>query len=336
MRHFILAMVLALTLPNYTRSEWASDSGSKTDWYSTKESCTNVDLRNGPKGYLFKEPRDQDTTGWCFAFAAADLVSFKMGAQISAAHLSYAYSNEASHSFISRLTRLFSKKSPLPRGGFTKEAVNVFNRHGGCTEAGMPSQSRYLHLDLMKELQVWRTEEILGLDDLPLNVRCDKIEKQYSKNAALKLYFPELDLGTFEQIVLSTKEQSFVDFIYALSRNACKLSDRITTDKPLQVEGGGDTSDQLTQINEQLSRENPVGIEYQTGRFLVGDVGFHASVLIGRKWYNGACHYLIRNSFGKGCSFYIEKTTECEGESGAFWVTERDLRATLWNVTYIP
>ncbi len=31
--------------------------------------------------------RDQDTMGWCYAFAAADLLSFKLGQRISAASL---------------------------------------------------------------------------------------------------------------------------------------------------------------------------------------------------------------------------------------------------------
>ncbi|NUM88230.1 MAG: hypothetical protein HUU37_03410 [Bdellovibrionales bacterium] len=88
-------------------------------------------------------------------------------------------------------------------------------------------------------------------------------------------------------------------------------------------------------LNAQLSRGNLVAITYKTKRFMTGSNQTHVSSVMARRWKNGSCQYLVRNSWGKGCSNYADGV-ECDGEAGAFWANEADLKASLIQTNWIP
>ena len=62
----------------------------------TQEQCTLVDIRRDQNPQLkefFSPPRNQGLIGWCYGFAAADLLSVEAGTPVSAAHTSAIFNN---------------------------------------------------------------------------------------------------------------------------------------------------------------------------------------------------------------------------------------------------
>jgi len=55
--------------------------------------CAPMDIRpmHPHLSEMWNNPRDQDGVGWCYAYAAADLLSVEAGMNVSAAELSYRY-----------------------------------------------------------------------------------------------------------------------------------------------------------------------------------------------------------------------------------------------------
>lgn len=62
----------------------------------------------------------------------------------------------------------------------------------------------------------------------------------------------------------------------------------------------------------------------------------HMSVIVGRRAnpVTRECRYLVRNSWGAGCSGYtLELQKRCEG--GYLWLTREELRQNLYGLTYL-
>ena len=57
---------------------------------------------------------------------------------------------------------------------------------------------------------------------------------------------------------------------------------------------------------------------------------FHPNLYLGND-KNNDCEYLIRNSWGKGCSPY--QSNECE--NGMFWISESDFHGAAYATTWI-
>lgn len=73
---------------------------------------------------------------------------------------------------------------------------------------------------------------------------------------------------------------------------------------------------------------NFLGTEAATENFTENCM-FHASAVVGRKSINGACHFLIQNSFGTDCK---GEPRECNG--GRIWVPESELTRNTFRLIY--
>jgi hypothetical protein len=69
---------------------------------------------------------------------------------------------------------------------------------------------------------------------------------------------------------------------------------------------------------------------YASGGVLKADCKAHAAVVIGKRFGNAGCEYLIRNSWGYGYTGYAWKTDE-----GDIWVPERVLAPNLFGTSVI-
>lgn len=108
-------------------------------------------------------------------------------------------------------------------------------------------------------------------------------------------------------------------------------------------------------INDQLDRQNIVGINFEANLILkrpvtvsghddesmmpitAPDNSQHAVSVVGRRLNRktGNCELKIRNSWGTGCDAYREPyASTCS--NGHIWISESDLAPSLTSVTYLP
>lgn len=294
--------------------------------------CTPVDLRTKPQGKFLSEPRDQDSFGLCYAFTASDLISYRLGRKVSAMHLSFGYNKEIAHSWLSRLGRIFDDEEPVYSGGWVRHAISRFNKYGGCLESAMPSDTRYLNaMSTLTAFHEFKKRWGTRSHAYYLDQQCRDLAGVLQSNE-LSL-FPSLSSRQIAETVLRHRANSLADVLFELSQKGCPPNAKIQLSSSLKTDGGFYIS--LRNLDNQLSRGNLAAISYYTKRFMNGSKGRHVSSVIGRRWINGRCEYLIRNSWGKGCSGYRDGI-ECDGESGAFWAGENDLRAAVTEIAYIP
>ena len=106
---------------------------------------------------------------------------------------------------------------------------------------------------------------------------------------------------------------------------------------------GRGRSDYISKIDQTLEYEkNPVGIDVCATAFTKknykgidfgstkSDCGQHAVLVIGRKYDQGKCKYLIRNSWGYSYSHYIWNTDE-----GDFWIDEDALGRNIFGESIV-
>lgn len=112
----------------------------------------------------------------------------------------------------------------------------------------------------------------------------------------------------------------------------------------------------LRKINQSLNQKKPIGIGYCGNQLLreAESCGPHASPLIGRRFKQGKCEYLIQNSEGPACDVQIdykycknqgrfykvgdqcyEKLYAHECEAGKIWVNEKELLKSIYRVTVV-
>lgn len=168
------------------------------------------------------------------------------------------------------------------------------------------------------------------------------------------------DEKTIEGILLNkTTEEDFVKFFVD---PVCKSPDLISfISKPLCVDlrakelnNSAENAKQI--LHRLLSRKKPdpasillcskvylAGNEYTGVRWtnpqklLKEDCAPHAALVIGRRWNekNGFCEFLVRNSYGKGCSKDMHTDWSCEGDAGGLWINESALARNLYGISFL-
>ena len=60
----------------------------------------------------------------------------------------------------------------------------------------------------------------------------------------------------------------------------------------------------------------------------------HSSMVLGRKKLNGVCHYLVQDNTGEFCTSLLPNI-EPRCSAGRIWLNERELKETIYSVTYL-
>jgi hypothetical protein len=310
------------------------------------DNCTDVDLRAeiGPV-------RSQGDIGWCYANAAADLLSFYYRHEsnykdFSAVQLAFI------HNFIYR-------SDALSEGGLVGFTIDGTNGHGLCerrvenearqsVEGSLKDAIRYVQ-NIKTKYDSWRT------------IRDPKLQQDYLKDIEglrrRSAFFRKIPSAEYLQLLENSNTN---DFLEQLAQRSCH-GRTFFSDRHPQVKRSGyyvfdlglkklieDQSGEiphrrtrnvrlLNEIDAELSAQNIVGIAYFAD-FLTNPKptldGRHMSVLVGRRKnrLNNQCEYLVRNSWGKKCSGYVHQEN-CE--DGHIWVTKMDLKNNLYGITYL-
>ncbi|WP_417334777.1 hypothetical protein [Halobacteriovorax marinus] len=315
-----------------------------------KEQCSDVDIRDKMSPELkahFSEPQNQDGVGWCYAFAAADLMSAETNKPLSSTHVSAIFNKGVDENFFLRtgykIGKLFTGGAfdTSYEGGWidwaiedSSEAVYV------CTEEALPfDRNRYgetariinaledikkdidneemtnicsrIEVIRNKSFENLKVEEIYRiLEEDNLNRALSDIIKKNCKGHMVKV--DEYDVKTIRRPSIRNR------------KNESPFSARKRAKKKVLKN--------FEKIDEVLKKGRPLGVSYNV-KHVMKQKGLHASVVTARRWKNGKCQFKIRNSWGRSCASYDRKEIEeCNYEEGSFWVSDQkfiDLADTL-------
>ncbi|WP_413586806.1 C1 family peptidase [Bdellovibrio sp. HCB274] len=300
------------------QSQMASAYESKT--------CTQIDMTKD-----MPPVRNQDSVGWCYAFVAADLASYKLKKNISAADIALEYQDN----WIDALNRSLGETPAAElSGGRAGDAVERMSEKGFCLERDLPSEDN-IGGDFKATLN---NIEDLGRALISADSKaCEGIA------FGARSIFPNANTSDIRDVL---EKSSKGQFINNLREKTCK--DRIKGNLKTEnfwVKGiypeGVDHLEAARSIDQQLSAKNPVALALDANAFydrsvvsVRGKIGAHAVSIVGRRFNkaSGQCEYQIRNSWGTGCSSY---DTAYECKNGQFWMNKADVLKHTYGVTYV-
>lgn len=342
--------VLAILLANQAWAESGERPGFKPR--TSDRHCGELDARKARPELkeFYATPKSQDGMGWCYASAAADLFSHKLGLPISSVDLAVSYNHDIQRSAGKRAVRtlmeaigLNKKMAGAYQSGFIGLAVKDGHKYGLCPASRMPSKPADKFENPMELTTLISTIGSLA----------DIIEKQQVSREEFKLsmecteymggtnfyrtYFPGLDMADLYEVLVAEAGQNVNHMIFKLAEAHC-AGHRIQPPKGLKFKKTG-PDHWFTVMDAQLKRGNILGTEFFS-RMLMGNqtgaLSGHAASVVGRKFIDGECRYLLRNSWVTGCRKYsAELKPYCNPEDGTVWVSERLMKRHLKSVSYL-
>jgi len=318
--------------------------------------CGSVDLRD-----KLPPVRNQSETGWCYAFAAADLISAHIGKDVSPIDTALRYQKTqetiAEHK---KSVKVRGAKCEIPladayTGGEIHEAINMaIKSKGVCLEETVPASESFTENIKALEEANRRQLQLPWDQDTDIESRCHVIN-------SLSSLFPQNSPSQMKKMLAISKKLNWQVYDEMVQK-ACqgkrhKLSRKI---KVGNIDVDSPETEKLKPqaqkiMDEYLSKGKPVGYSsyfffdgksMEKGEFLnTGDS--HATTVIGRKWNEekGACEYLVRNSYGQDCSTYdwtdpvdptrVLNKSPYKCEDGNLWIPENQLMSAMTGITWI-
>lgn len=319
----------------------------------TEAQCTNSDIRNtnplikNNKAMrdFFTTPRNQDSIGWCYAFAAADLLSAETGTPISSMHASLIYNHSLKSGILNYLSNLFDSDLPtkpmsdgnfvmVEEGGHMDEAVNAIRKKGQvCSEKSLPFDQ---HLGKSTMELIKKMEEIkLRAMNKKLNEKlvCEELSKILPTYGIKTNDYESISHSLLNQDINKTldlmAEQNCGNNLIRIPRRFVRTIYPPTLRRQYRSMG----TLFFTQINETINKGRPLSMSYDV-KSVAGFKGSHANIITARRWKNGRCEYKVRNSWGASCAYY-NKGIDCVREEGAFWLSDEKLLSIATKIQYL-
>ncbi|MBX3021345.1 MAG: hypothetical protein KF799_06665 [Bdellovibrionales bacterium] len=324
------------------------------------QDCAPVDhsARFGPV-------RDQGESGWCYAFAGADLIGERLGVKppdmVSAFDLAAGYyatdlkdarKNIAALDFSglsdgkrarTALTKIvtqiddenqaYAGRSLADReGGDFFGPVATYNVLGGyCLESQLPSQDPN---DTSSRDYVYR--QIERLETTATVSKTALCDEGRGSPGNLKALAEVVNASAFTEVRRSIDER-------CKPRHSMNpvVSNALPTETPRDKTLGMKRLDELLGSGD---KGQSAGIGYDSCRIVAksdarkvqGERCDHVSVVVGRRKNpkTGACEYKVRNSWGTDCSGYDKRmVASCEG--GYYWIEHSRLKSVLFEVAWV-
>ena len=292
---------------------------------TSQKDCTEVGL-GAPLG----PNRRQGDIGWCYANAAADLITYRFqkelkGARASAGYIALAYSHDYFDGGLSSLAIVRAQTT-----GFCPMSVeeNVLSR--GPKE-GIKEKLAGL-AELKKRFDATHGESLAS-----------DLHAQYASTNSVLTAIPRADLiEIFTNSTSSTIAKNLADY---LCRGKMIYPEHFALVVPeSKYVFGGATSPLMKTIHEQLSspHNNILSVSYFAGFFNTdgsanNEDDRHVSVVIGRRWHLNRCELQIRNSWGERCDTYTANSLKDKDmcSKGNIWVPENILEHAIFGLAYI-
>ncbi len=315
---------------------------------SFADSCTPVDYRSqlGPN-------RDQGSTGWCFAYSTADLITQRSGHVISALDIGTSYYIENVSDLATRApaaVKDYYNANAVPAlmigdrndasiagaqpvinkvsGGQEDGAILMANVKGLCAEADLPSDGGFSGADAktLKSLTALATKTPSSCKNYPL-----------SPGGVSHLDTPVADCVNEQWLIATNSRCRRISYSQPLLPDTLRVAIDLPTYRSLvaagKINAATARAQLMAKLNATLSAGKIASIGYN-GNLMWGlNVksinGDHASPVVARRSVRGVCQYLVRDSFGTSCSIYGSKFSGPDRcESGNIWLTEDELAGT--------
>ncbi|QDK36572.1 hypothetical protein [Bdellovibrio sp. NC01] len=343
MSKVILALACTLSLESLAVAKQVDNSEAA--------SCGTIDVRDGMQGDLkkhFQTPVNQGSVGWCYGYAASDVLSQKVGQPVSAVHTSAYYQTQIGT--LGRWGRsILYGADGETTGGFIGAALDEMKELGmACTTRGVTSQGVFPYE--LTPGYVSRGDTAFFIDGISKiqNNTCDSYCEQ-KMSYMVKHFTPNLTMSQLISYVRSNSQLKIDQLLFNIVDASCG-NNKVRVYPWLKVQSGveqpqpntknyvgiDETRTFIYKLNKALERGKVVGLEYNAKYITeVGGVfgGFHASTVIGRKMINGQCYYNVRNSWGKTCSY--KPGIICSPDDGSYWVQKDTMRLMSTKIVYV-
>lgn len=298
-----------------------------------------IDLREEFHNRGLPDRRHQDTTGWCYAFVGADLVSYELGFNVSPADMANQYLERGN---IDHLYSVVEGENPNPLalaqplgGGFTGPAINLTNEIGFCSEQEVPSQ------DYARSVSGGLS--ILTNEVLSPNHGVDKSSGQVPSEICIdhdrlrEIY----NIPIIDDLLNIVQARDFKRILNNISSSeGClsrtRLPDEVrlnSVNKEIVSEfENSKNNDFYSAIDNAINSNRPVSIAVDNSIFntpirqgFVNRPNAQHQVIISGKRFNeqsGRCEYLVRNS-ESSCRAYSD---EYECENNHIWIPRKIVR----------
>ncbi len=337
-KSLIYSALLMMSLSNLafaSSTSTTNESSTLASSTSDPSECPTTDLA-GQLGAT----EDQGTSGWCYAFTAADMLTQRFKIELSG--------KRVSPSYLAVFGNYLMLRDEITDGGFVGVAANLSQEFGLCTEDKIEKQftSEYPLPYIVS-----------GFRDMQYTIKeKPTYEKQIAKIASFKDqgYLP-LSLTNEEilDIMLHTnKKKIAVEMFFRmctghlffpsvhvrLKGNALVMSaKRIFGVDLVELIYGKKARKKM--INESLQKGQIIGLTY-LDKFLKNEpenkIDSHASTIVGQLWNpeTKQCEYHIRNSWGTSCESY-PKYIRDRCANGQFWISEDLLNKKALGLYYL-
>ena len=330
------------SFPSYNPDANSILQRNQQNYASSRERCQPVDYRE-----QMPPIRDQTDVGWCYAHAAADVISFSQGQSVSAVDLALLF-NRYKNILRTRegeeeldLTMIDGCDPSVDRcfneGGAGFYALALATNEGVCLDHALPSTSREGREYSEILINIEEIEEFVG----------QALTQEEAITHASSLCSSELGnfisdafpLALVSDVAEILQEDEIQNGFFELANKSCRDS-RIEVPGEVLVASrqneGASRSVEL--IHEQLSSNNIAGIGYNPDLFsnvesAITSAG-HESTVVGRRWNETmqSCQFLVRNTMGDSCDGY-HSHVNCE--AGHYWANENALLENIGQVYYL-
>ncbi len=316
-----------------------------------RSTCT--DTLNLTAPLSFENTKNQGSMGWCYAYAASDLVGHKLGHLVSPIYMAVNYNKEVGRTAEKKPDALQSSLE----GGYSSQAVYASLLSGGfCSDEDLPSThnflTQYSGMNPFSKLFVALNGDHQLISYYLKNL--EKLSKKYKKRkisdsdvASLQkkfgTSFPNLTINEMVTIIRDTEPYEVIEKLFEENCKGKLIQNKKVDHATLKVaylDPPNETSESLkAKVDQVLNHKDIVSIAF-SARVLYSksdkssaDKDHHEVLLVGRKFdpKKNQCLYLVRNSYGPSCAQY-DSSYECI--KGHIWVPEENLFRSLDIVTY--
>lgn len=318
-----------------------------------QEDCPDRQVNESSMGPI----RDQGNSEICYAFAAADLVSFDIGTRVSpvAIAINY-YRGLLNHPSEEQRREGLRIQNAPPSGGFEDEALRASLRYGFCTEDSFHSDLRGRILGSRDPLNSTFNDLNRALNDA-INGKTPPPESCNTVTTSLAALFGNQNLEDNLRVIgMSSGVQRWERLLQQNCINVENprlkdLESRMQTEK---FNSGSQSPG--PSLSEILRSGRPANLSYNISSLLRPSTSQsrnraspnshpasssrgvhpdHVSVIVGMRWNpsRNVCEFKVRNSYGESCTPELTSRYQCRG--GYFYLSETDLRRQNTVVTHI-
>lgn len=269
--------------------------------------------------------RNQDDTQWCFAFAAADLLSYEARETVSAIAVGMAHFDAELRKAPNATMK--QKIEIIDGGGNVIDTLANLQSSQLCSEASISSEPLVRFLKLQQEVRARgsrRASDVTGLRGVILSAlgRAEPLPAQACSEVGANI----ASLFSAEESVvvqtLNSPHRSGETPWRTLLRQFCRPVGRAPNTRGLVYLSRGGSERPMAQVlNDAINNGKPVSIIYDVSSLYTKRNGpeaeSHVSVVVARRWNGQECEFQVRNSWGRSC----DAIKNCDPSTGIFWIT---------------